>query len=181
MHVNAPHHPFDLLLRAESRLRKLRAGDVLRGNQQWSVLSFRLGPYWLVAPREEIREIVPPPVATRVPNAHAWLQGLANIRSELLVIVDLAPLAGLAPSRPGRTQRALVVETENGSFALLVDEVGGQRQLAPGEQRHELIRTMELPAGLRRQLLGVFVRDAQSYLALSLRKMMSAESMVGAA
>lgn len=179
--MDAPLHPFDLLLRTESRLRMLRAGGVAGASQQWSGLSFRMGSYWMVAPREEVREVVPPPPVTRIPNARLWLQGLANVRGELLALVDLAPLAGLPPSRPGRAQRALVVDTERGAFALLVDEVGGQRQFVPTEQRHELIRTAGLPAGLRPHLLGAFVRDAQSFFALSLLKIMSAELKAGVA
>ena len=72
--------PFGQLLELEGLLRAARM-DVAAGEAQtWTGLGFRIGQAWLVAPREDVREVLPPPSTTRVPNAKPWLRGMANVR-----------------------------------------------------------------------------------------------------
>ena len=54
--------PFALLLALEQRLQTARV-DLAAGSAQfWTGLGFRLGDRWLVAPREEVREVIALPV-----------------------------------------------------------------------------------------------------------------------
>ena len=63
------------------------------------------GELYLVA-REEAREVlgVPSPL-TRVPGAKSWILGLANIRGQLLPIIDLRAFLGSGPT-PAVAQHA---------------------------------------------------------------------------
>src|SRR5436190_18481 len=87
--------PFEQLQRLETRLRAARVDSASGQALTWVGLGFRLDTLWLAAPRDDVREVIPPPKTTRVPNAKPWLAGLANVRGELLTIVDLRLLLGM--------------------------------------------------------------------------------------
>lgn len=165
--------PFEQLLQLESRLRALRLDTAAGQAQVWIGLGFRSGGQWMVAPREDVREVIPPPRLTRVPNARPWLLGLANVRGALLTVIDLQQLLGAAPTLPTRNSRLLVFNSERMPIGYLVDEVVGYRQFSVNEQRRELVDAAAEP--LRPWLLGAFVREGQPWLAFSLHKLAQAD------
>jgi twitching motility protein PilI len=170
--------PFGLLAELERRLRAVRM-DVAAGEAQtWTGLGFRVGSHWLVAPREDVREVIPPPPTTRVPNAQAWMRGVANVRGELLAIVDLPALLGITDSPQQRLQRVLVLNSRRVPAGLLVDEVAGYRQFSPADQRPALA-TQAQP--FTPYLLGAFAREGQPWLAFSLHRLAQAEAFRSAA
>jgi twitching motility protein PilI len=161
------HDPFGQLLLLEERLRAARM-DVTAGQTQlWTGLGFRMGQRWLATPREDVREVIPPPRVTRVPNAQPWLAGVANVRGELLTIIDLPQLLGLPPQEFQRSRRVLVLNDAHTPAGFLVDEVAGYRQFSPVEQRNEM-KAEAVP--FSPFLLGAFVRDGQPWLAFSLQR-----------
>src|SRR5690606_14950592 len=113
--------------------------DVVAGEaQSWMGLGFRIGASLLVAPREDVREVIVPPPTTRVPNAKAWMRGVANVRGELLAVVDLPNLLGITETQQQRLQRVLLLNSRRVPVGLLVDEVAGYRQFGPADQRPAL-------------------------------------------
>jgi len=72
--------PFELLFALENRLRAARLDIAAGQTQSWTGLGFRLRQHWLVAPREDVREVITVPKVTRVPGAKPWLLGVANAR-----------------------------------------------------------------------------------------------------
>jgi len=66
---------------------------------------------------------------TVVPLAPAHLLGVANLRGNVVPLVDVRPLLGVPPATAGREVRALVVEREGVQLALLIDEVLGLEPL----------------------------------------------------
>jgi len=160
--------PFALLLALEQRLQTARVDLAAGSTQFWTGLGFRLGERWLVAPREEVREVIALPTLTRVPGSRPWLLGLANVRGGLLPVCDVHRLLGEEHHTLARNCRVLVYNSDRVPAGFLVDEVSGYRQFAPGDQRME----MTADAGpLAPYLLGAFVRETQTWLAMSLHKL----------
>lgn len=161
--------PYELLAEMESRLLagRLAVGGVATVTQTWTGLGFRLGPHWLVAPREEVREVIPPPTLSRVPGARPWLLGVANVRGSLLPVCDLGRLLGDEPRPAGRGARVMVFNSDRVPAGFLVDEVAGYRQFAPGDQRPELASDA---GNLGPYLLGAFAHEGRPWLALSLHR-----------
>src|SRR5690606_18400979 len=115
---------------------------------------------------------------TRVPNAKAWMRGVANVRGELLAVVDLPNLLGIAePSQP-RLHRVLVLNSKRVPVGLLVDEVAGYRQFAPVDQRPALAAQAQPFTPF---LLGAFAREGQQWLAFSLHRLVQDEAFRSAA
>ncbi|HET7931150.1 MAG TPA: chemotaxis protein CheW [Rhodanobacteraceae bacterium] len=101
----------------------------------WRAIGFRVGERHFVCGIDEITEIlmVPPPV-TSIPATHSWLLGVANVRGNLIALVDLKQfLFGQRVHASGRT-RVLVVRQSGGNVGLLVDELLGQRNLTDADR-----------------------------------------------
>ena len=106
--------PFALLSAMEQRLQTARVDLAAGAAQFWTGLGFRLGERWLVAPREDVREVIALPSLTRVPGARPWMLGLANVRGSLLPVCDLQRLLGEEHHTLARNCRVLVYNNEIG-------------------------------------------------------------------
>ncbi len=102
--------------------------------REWVGVALRMaGELYLVA-REETREVLGVPrELTRVPGAKPWIRGLANVRGQLLPIIDLRQFLGSGVTPLTRNTRVLVVNHREIPAGLLVDEVLGFRRFAEGE------------------------------------------------
>lgn len=165
--------PFDLLLQFEAQLRSARL-DISAGQQQfWVGLGFRIADDWFVAPKADVREVIPPLSMTRVPGARPWMMGVANLRGNLLPVCDLGRLLGHEHDRSGKATRLLVFNSDRVPVGFLVDEVAGYRQFTPAEQRHEMVSSA---GDYKPYLLGAFVREGQPWLAMSLHKIATSDA-----
>lgn len=169
--------PFALLAELDRQLRAVRfeAGE----GEFWSGLAFHIADDGFVVPRADVREVLTVPALTPVPGAAEWLLGVANIRGELLSVVDLRMLAGYAAQPPGRHSRIIVFQQTQAALGVLVDGVYGHRQFVPADQKHALVDDVAAP--LRDWLLGAFVREGTSWRVLSLHRLAAAELLTQAA
>lgn len=96
----------------------------------WRGIGFRIGQRHLLGGIAEVNEILPLPAVTPVPGTRAWLVGVANVRGNLVPVVDMAAFIDSASAELTENSRLLVVRQPAGSVGLLVDEVFGQRSVA---------------------------------------------------
>ena len=61
---------------------------------------------------------------TRVPQAPEVVEGLINLRGQIVTAVDMRRRLRLAPRGDEQTPINMVVRTEDGAVSLLVDEIG---------------------------------------------------------
>jgi twitching motility protein PilI len=172
--------PFELLAALEARLQATAAaGAAGEAQDVWTGLGYRLSGHQLVTPRADVREVLTPPEYTRVPGAKPWLLGIANVRGDLLPLIDLNRLLGGEATAIQRGTRVLVYNADEMPAGFLVDEVAGFRRFNPQDQRHELVPDEGDP--LHPYLLGAFVRDGQLWLAMSLSRLVSSPAFQNAA
>lgn len=123
--------PFDVLLEYE----RLAAAHVAGAAEQveapglWRGIGFRIGSLSLVSGIAEVNEILTMPAMTVVPGTRPWLLGVANIRGNLIAIVDLRNYLEGERAVINDRSRVLVARQHGGAVGLLVDEVLGQRNL----------------------------------------------------
>ncbi len=92
-HGDFASQTLDLLVSIEQRCRKFAVGLPQQDQLQsfWEGVMFYVGEERLISPLSDIKEILNYPSAmTRVPGTKPWILGLANVRGDLLTIVDLA-------------------------------------------------------------------------------------------
>jgi twitching motility protein PilI len=171
--------PFELLRELERRGRAAAGARDGSAGREWVGVAFRLGPESFLVAREETREVMAlPPSLTRVPGARAWIRGLANVRGQLLPVIDLRQYLGSGVTGPGRNVRVLVVNHRDFPAGLLVDEVLGFRRFADAE-----FEPMPPPTLVRceRFLAGAFRRGSEAWPVLSLKLLVESPVFLQAA
>ncbi len=126
--------PFELLLEMERRAKAsvVRQQGTDAADEVWIGIGFRLGSENFVAARSDVREVLPVPEhITRVPGAKTWLRGVANVRGQLITIVDLRSFLGGGRCHPDRHTRVLHLASRELPTAVIVDEVLGFRRFPP--------------------------------------------------
>jgi twitching motility protein PilI len=101
----------------------------------WRAIGFRVGERHFVSGIDEISEILmsPPPV-TSIPATRPWLLGVANVRGNLIALVDLKQFLFEQRTHVTSRARVLVVKQAGGNVGLLVDELLGQRNLTDADR-----------------------------------------------
>ena len=132
--------PFEVLADYERRSLAHVAGlpDQIEAPGLWRGIGFRVGIRYFVSVIAEVNEILTPPLLTQVPGTRRWLLGVANVRGNLVPIIDLRDFVEGERSVLTEASRVLVVRQHAGSVGLLIDEVLGQRSFTD-EQRDEAV------------------------------------------
>ncbi|HEV7669275.1 MAG TPA: chemotaxis protein CheW [Thermoanaerobaculia bacterium] len=143
---------------------------------------FRLGSTRCALPIDRVFEIAEVPKITAVPNLPFWVRGVANLRGDILAVIDLRAFVGLTPfPRGGRGGRLLVVRAAPGPLGqvaagLWVDEVEGVAPVARGE--------LAPPDGsiddrLAHWVAGVLTRDGRPLAAFDLDRFFATPEIRG--
>jgi twitching motility protein PilI len=173
--------PFDLLAELERRGRAVSAQVTQEGaaGREWVGVALRMaGDLYLVA-REETREVLGVPTGmTRVPGAKPWIKGIANVRGQLLPIIDLRQFLGSGTTPVNRNTRILVVNHRVIRAGLIVVEVRGFRRFAEGAFSGEAPPTV---ARCERFLAGSFRRANETWPVLGLRSILESTAFSEAA
>jgi len=132
-------NPFDVLNDYERRSLAHQPGtpEQIDAPGLWRGVCFRLGNRRLASSFAEVVEIITVPAMTSIPGGLPWLLGIANVRGNLLPVVDLKQFLEGQRTVLHQNQRALVVKQSGGNVAVLVDELLGQRHFVDS-QKHEV-------------------------------------------
>jgi twitching motility protein PilI len=173
--------PFELLKELEKRSRTVVAGSVAETDaaKEWVGVAFRMGGETFLVAREETREVLGyPPGVTRIPGAKSWVKGLANVRGQLLPMLDLRQFLGSGATASGRNTRIIVVNHRDIPAGLMVDEVLGFRRFAEAD-----FNTDPPPTVIRcdTYLAGAFRRGGEVWPVLSLKTLVESQSFLQAA
>lgn len=163
--------PFELLQELERRSKLALAGpaDGKGDAQEWVGVGFRLGTDWLLVGRHEVREVmIIPSETTRVPGVKPWVVGLANIRGQLLPLVDLKQFLG-AGTGGGHAARVLVLNSREFPLGIIVDEVIGFRRFLVTEYVREFPDTV---VRCERYLDGSYNRGEDTWPIFNMAKLL---------
>ena len=173
--------PFELLREIERLTRAALSGkgDEAADGREWVGVAIRLGTESFLVAREETREVLGYPAAlARVPGARNWIRGLANVRGQLLPVVDLRSFLGGGITATGRTARVVVANHREVPAGLMVDEVLGFRKFTDAEFTGDVPPTL---LRCERYLAGAFKRSTESWPVFSLRSLLESPEFLQAA
>ncbi len=170
--------PFELLREMERRGLRAASGGAGHGAEEWVGLAFRLAEENFVAPREDVREVmVFPDTYTRIPGAKEWIRGLANVRGQLVPVVDFKAFLGGGTTRIGRDTRLIVVNHRDVPAGLMVDEVFGFRRFEPAQRVEETPQTV---LRCERYLHGAFRQDMDNWPMFNLTRLVESRQFLQA-
>jgi purine-binding chemotaxis protein CheW len=104
---------------ARSASRGIESG-AQRGERQYLVVS--LGDQRYATPLEQIREVVDTKQCLPIPNALPYVDGIVDLRGQILSVLDLSKLINGA-AHAGTSRVIIVVETEGGPIGLNVEDL----------------------------------------------------------
>ncbi len=122
----------------------------------WSGVAFRIADVQLVTPLDQVLEVLPCPSMTFVPRTKPWVKGVANVRGNLITIVDLPEYFGKPPVFNDENARLMVMNVPGLNTGLLVNEVSGLRHFDEELERQELTG---LDDPMLIHMKGAFLRD----------------------
>lgn len=161
-------NPLDQLIAMEKRGR-LHVVDLATEEDKreyWRAVSFRIADKQFLFDEQGVSELLTLPAITVVPGTKHWVAGIANVRGELLPIVDFGEFLFGEAIKPGKLVRVLVVMCGEVRSGLIVDQVYGMRRfpvdtLKPA-QHEELPNTVKgLVTGSYREEQLFHIMDVQ--------------------
>jgi len=136
-----------------------------------SLCTFRLDGHWFGVEVSSVQEVLRHQPVTALRWANESVQGLLNLRGQIVAAVDLRRGLGMAPRPAGLKAANVVVRIGGAAVSLWVDEVGDVAEV--DEACFE--RTPATLSGVSQYLIrGVYKRDDHLLLALDLPRVMSA-------
>ena len=117
-----------------------------------------------------VQEVIRYQNMTRVPLAPRMIQGLINLRGQIVTAIDLRSRLELPPRSDGQLPMNVVVRSEDGAVSLLVDEIGDVVEI----QDDIYERPPETLRGVARELVqGVYKLKERLLLILDTEKTVS--------
>jgi len=128
--------PVLILREIEEACRVCNTADLQQSAEtfsEWSGIAFRVGKNYLLAPLDEVVEILDMPKLARVPLAQPWVRGIANIRGNLLPVVDFSGFLSGEMTTASEKSRVMVIDHNGVYSGLIVDEVYGLKHFMESE------------------------------------------------
>ena len=124
----------------------------------------------------EVQEVLRYQEMTKVPLAPDLIEGLINLRGQIVTAIDMRRRLRLEPRKPGETPMNMVVRSDDGAVSLLVDEIGDVLEVDDA--------TFEPPpetlGGVARELIrGAYKLDDRLLLALDTEKAINPPTEAG--
>jgi purine-binding chemotaxis protein CheW len=107
---------------------------------------------------------------TSVPLAPAEIEGLINLRGQIVTAVDMRRRLGLPPREPGVTPMNIVIRFDDTAVSLLVDEIGDVLEV-PCDLFEPVPDNVE--RDYREVIHGVYKLEGRLLLALDSEKVLS--------
>jgi purine-binding chemotaxis protein CheW len=121
----------------------------------------------------EVQEVLRQQATTTVPLARPSVAGLINLRGEIVTALDLRRLLGLPPRQTTKRLMNVVLKTEEGLVALLVDEIGDVMDVDSTEFE---MPPSTVPAASRRLLVGVHKLEERLLMVIDTKRLMEPEA-----
>ena len=145
---------------------------------EWTGIAYRIGRNDLISQLGEVVEILDVPEISRVPLTQSWVCGIANIRGNLLPIVDLSGCLTGSVARITGKSRVLVIDYNGFYSGLVVDEVLGLKHFLDDEYS---VEEPDVDDFLKPYTQHVFRRGNQTWALFSLHALADSPQFLQAA
>jgi purine-binding chemotaxis protein CheW len=120
----------------------------------------------------DVQEVLRFQEMSKVPLSPPTIQGLINLRGQIVTAIDMRRRLGLRPRPEGDVPTNVVIRAEDGAVSLLVDEIGDVLDV-PAEIREPVPEN--IPRQRRELLAGVAKFDQRLLLILNTQRLLQLE------
>ncbi|MBS1826351.1 MAG: chemotaxis protein CheW [Acidobacteria bacterium] len=120
----------------------------------------------------EVQEVLRYQEMTKVPLAPDLIEGLINLRGQIVTAIDMRRRLRLEPRKAGETPMNMVVRSDDGAVSLLVDEIGDVLEV-----RNDVYESApeNTPRELREMIAGVYKLDGRLLLVLDTERVLQSQ------
>ncbi|MBL8177534.1 MAG: chemotaxis protein CheW [Bryobacterales bacterium] len=120
----------------------------------------------------EVQEVLRYQEMTKVPLAPDLIEGLINLRGQIVTAIDMRRRLRLEPRTTGETPMNMVVRSDDGAVSLLVDEIGDVLEVRNDFYEPPPENT---PRELREMIAGVYKLDGKLLLVLDTERVLQSQ------
>ena len=152
----------------------LPTADIEEGTEQFVL--FSLGDQMFAAPIANVFELSLPPDVIMVPNTPQWMLGVANMRGEIISIVDLMGFLNMSQENQKKPSRMIIAQTNDRQMmlGLTVDRINGIQYFAADEI---LPVPQKAPGQSAAYLKGAFAHEDTMVAIFDLEKLLQSSKM----
>lgn len=97
--------------------------SILGEEKTKQLCGFRIGKDYYAIPVLEVQEVVKPQTKTAVPLAPEYIDGLINLRGQVVTAINMRKLLNIKPAKDDSDYMNIIVKHSDGLYSLVVDEV----------------------------------------------------------
>ena len=135
--------------------------DEMSGNRHYA--TFSVGNLFFGIEVLKVQEVLRYLEMTSVPLAPGAIEGLINLRGQIVTAVDMRRRLGLEKRAAGEMPMNMVVRSDDGAVSLLVDEIGDVLEV--GADSYEPVPE-SVPPQQRELIRGLYKLDGRMLLVL---------------
>ncbi len=124
------------------------AKSVHNGDMQ--IVNFTVDKVNYGVPVDQVREVRDMQAVTPVPGAPAYVEGVTNLRGQIITVVDLRKRLGL-PEKEGQGEKIMIIDLEKSAVGVVVDAVTEVSTI----READVEKNMEVTSALGDFILGV--------------------------
>lgn len=136
--------------------------------------TFYLDKYIFGVSVDDVQEVIRYQEVTQVPLAPTVIRGLINLRGQIVTAIDLRRRLGVASQPPSHLPMNVVLQVDDGTVSLLVDQVGDILEV----DESDFAPLPDTLHGITRELLkGVYKLKSNLLLVLDTEKVIDLETL----
>ncbi len=116
----------------------------------------------------KVKEIINPVVPVKLPNAHPCLEGIIQLRKEIIPVIDLGKFLGFAPSANPKRDKFIVSEFNQNKYAFHVHTVSRIHRIS----WEQIEKPSDITQSDQTSLIGIIKLDQKMILLLDFEKIM---------
>lgn len=136
------------------------------GTNELEIVEFEVGNSVFGINVIKVKEIIQPIPITFIPHAHPNVEGIIQLRGEVLPVVDMVKVLGLSTDNRSAEQKFIVAEFNKQTVVFHVDSVSQIHRIS----WEQIEKPSEMYQGGNSQIIGVIKYQGQMILLLDFEK-----------
>jgi purine-binding chemotaxis protein CheW len=150
--------------------------DDTKAAEELQLVVFSVGREEFAVEVTQVREIMRMEEITRMPKSPQFVEGIINLRGQIIAVVELAKRLNLEAGERDSDTRIIVVEAEDIKVGMIVDSVSEVLRASAEAVEPSPTLAMDISAAY---LQGVVKQDNRLIILLDLTKVLSLQEMAG--
>lgn len=139
------------------------------GSKELEIIEFQLQNNKFGIDVIKVKEIIQPLPVTFIPHAHPYMEGIVQLRGEVLPVIDLAKVLNFDNSEDRSKEKYIVSEFNQMKVVFHVHEVSQIHRIS----KRQVEKPSDMYASERQQVIGIIKKENEMILMLDFESIIS--------